>query len=138
VTDLKAKTTELAQWMAEFSLTKAKLQGEGWSVAFERPEHGDDGVVVPVVRPQTPALVEEDLGTPVTSPMMGIFYAAPSVGAPPFVQVGDVVTAGQIIGLIEAMKVFNEIPATVSGTVTKIQAGNGDLVQPGDPLIYIR
>lgn len=128
----------LAEWMAQFSLTKAKLQGEGWSVAFERPEQSDDEVAVPVARPHAPTPVQEDLGTPVTSPMMGIFYAAPSVGAAPFVQVGDVVTAGQIIGLIEAMKVFNEIPATVSGTVTKIQAGNGDLVQPGDPLIYIR
>jgi len=138
VTDLKAKATELARWMAEFSLTQAKLQGDGWSVAFEglEPEPGEAPVAVPRAPVTPPA--QEDLGTPVTSPMMGIFYVAPSVGADPFVQVGDVVTAGQIIGLIEAMKVFNEIPATVSGTVTKIQVGNGDLVQPGDPLIYIR
>lgn len=71
------------------------------------------------------------------SPTTGIYYSSPNPGAPPFVKVGDTVEAGQVIGLIEAMKVFNEITATVSGSVLRVSAQNGQLVQPGDPLIYI-
>ena len=51
--------------------------------------------------------------------------------------VGITIEKGQVVGLIEAMKVFNEITAPVSGTVTAVKAENGQLVQPGDPLIYI-
>jgi acetyl-CoA carboxylase biotin carboxyl carrier protein len=73
----------------------------------------------------------------VSSPMTGIYYSAPSPNAPEFVKEGDSVTAGQVVGLIEAMKVFNEITATTSGKVLKLVAANGALVQPGDPLLYI-
>lgn len=69
--------------------------------------------------------------------MMGIYYSASSPGAPPFVKEGDMVQAGQVVGLIEAMKVYNEIVSSVSGTVKKIAAQNGALVQPGEPLLYI-
>jgi acetyl-CoA carboxylase biotin carboxyl carrier protein len=69
--------------------------------------------------------------------MAGIFYGAPSPGSPPFVQEGDTVAAGQIIGLIEAMKVFNEIPSPVSGTVKRLVAENGAVVGVGDALLLI-
>ncbi len=74
---------------------------------------------------------------PVNSPMTGIYYTAPSPSAPPFVKEGDTVTADQVVGLIEAMKVFNEIVAPISGTVLKLTAKNGDIVNPGEPLLYI-
>jgi acetyl-CoA carboxylase biotin carboxyl carrier protein len=76
-------------------------------------------------------------GTPITSPMTGIFYSSPSPGAPAYCKEGETVNAGQVVGLIEAMKVFNEITAPMSGTVIAIKAENSQLVQPGDPLIYI-
>ena len=69
--------------------------------------------------------------------MTGIYYSAPSPGSPPFVKEGDSVSAGQVIGLIEAMKVFNEIPAPTSGVVSKIVAESGQLVNFGDPLLYL-
>lgn len=69
--------------------------------------------------------------------MTGIYYGSPSPSSPPYVKEGDNVTAGQVVGLIEAMKVFNEIHATVSGTVKKVVAESGAIVNPGDPLIYI-
>ena len=69
--------------------------------------------------------------------MNGIFYSSPSPTAPPFVRVGEHVVAGQVVALIEAMKVFNEITASTSGEISKIVAEQGQVVQPGDPLVYI-
>ena len=69
--------------------------------------------------------------------MVGIFYAAGAPGDPPFVNVGDVVMVGQTIGLIEAMKVFSEIPAEASGRVVEIVAASGVLVQQSEPLFRI-
>jgi acetyl-CoA carboxylase biotin carboxyl carrier protein len=69
--------------------------------------------------------------------MMGIFYACPSPGSPPFVKPGDSVSAGEVVGLIEAMKVFNEIVSPFSGKVALTPAENGQLVQPGDLLLLI-
>lgn len=76
-------------------------------------------------------------GTPIPSPIMGVFYRAPKPGEPNYVDVGDVVEVGQTIGMIEAMKVFSPIPAEIAGTVVACTAENGKLVQPGDPLIYV-
>jgi acetyl-CoA carboxylase biotin carboxyl carrier protein len=69
--------------------------------------------------------------------MTGIYYSSSSPTAPPFVKEGEPVSAGQVVGLIEAMKVFNEIVAPTSGRVLKIVAESGQLVNPGDALLYI-
>ena len=73
----------------------------------------------------------------VKAPLTGIGYAAPSIGTAPYVAVGGVVAAGQVIGLIEAMKLFNEIKSDLSGRVVKIQAENGKLVKAKQPLIEV-
>ena len=73
----------------------------------------------------------------VKAPLTGIWYAAPSVGTAPYVTVGGEVAAGQVIGLIEAMKLFNEIKSDLSGRVVKIQAENGKLVKARQPLIEV-
>ena len=74
----------------------------------------------------------------VTAPMTGVFYRAPAPGAPPYVEVGDFVEEGQTLCLIEAMKVFNEIPSPVSGEVAEILAQNETLVKQGETLFRIR
>lgn len=74
----------------------------------------------------------------ITSPMVGTFYAAPGEGEEPFVNVGDTVKKGQVIGIIEAMKLMNEIEATCDGVVTKILVENKKLVGFGDKLMLIR
>jgi acetyl-CoA carboxylase biotin carboxyl carrier protein len=74
---------------------------------------------------------------PIVSPMTGVFYRAASPDAPPFVEEGDPVAEEQTIGLIEAMKVFSEIPADRSGRVVQIVAATGTLVSQGDPLMLI-
>ncbi len=73
----------------------------------------------------------------VKAPLTGIFYGAPSPGATPYVSVGDHVAVGQIIGLIEAMKLFNEIKSDLAGRVVRICADNGQLVKAKSPLIEV-
>ncbi|MDR5683323.1 MAG: acetyl-CoA carboxylase biotin carboxyl carrier protein [Armatimonadota bacterium] len=74
---------------------------------------------------------------PVTAPMVGTFYRAPSPEAAPFVNEGDWVEEGRTLCIIEAMKMFNEIPADVSGRVVRILAENGAPVEYGQPLFLI-
>lgn len=76
-------------------------------------------------------------GKTVTSPMVGTFYRAPNPGAEPFVKVGDHVEAGQTLGIIEAMKLLNEIEAETSGTVKEICVENAQPVEFGQPLFII-
>ena len=77
-------------------------------------------------------------GTAVTSPIVGVFYAAPGPEKEPFVRVGDRVEAGQVIGIVEAMKLMNEIQSDESGVVTKICVQDGEGVEYGQPLIYVQ
>ena len=76
-------------------------------------------------------------GDAIVAPLTGIFYRSPSPQAPAFVQIGSKVAAGDVIGLIEAMKLFNEIRSTLSGTVRRIVADNGQLVRARQPLIEL-
>ena len=73
-----------------------------------------------------------------TSPMVGVFYAAPSPGEPTFVKVGQTVSAGDTLGIIEAMKIMNPIEATQSGVVEEILVKNGEVIQFGQPLFRYR
>lgn len=84
-----------------------------------------------------PAEAATDAGVTVTAPMVGTFYAAPSPKEPPYVQVGDEVRPGDVLGIIEAMKIMNEIECEVHGRVADILAQNGQPVEYGQPLMII-
>jgi acetyl-CoA carboxylase biotin carboxyl carrier protein len=86
---------------------------------------------------QSAAAAEEDLFI-LKSPIVGTYYEAPSPGAPPFVKVGDAVKEGQVLCIIEAMKLMNEIEADVSGVIAKMFVPNGSPVEYGMPLFGIR
>jgi acetyl-CoA carboxylase biotin carboxyl carrier protein len=73
----------------------------------------------------------------VTAPMVGTFYASVNPESPPFVKVGQAVKAGDTLGIIEAMKMFNQIEADVSGTVLSILVGNGQPVEFDEPMFVI-
>ncbi len=77
-------------------------------------------------------------GTVVKSPIVGTFYRAPDPNSPPFISVGDRVKVGQVLCIIEAMKLMNEIEAEIAGEVLKIHVDNGQPVQYGDPLFTVR
>ena len=83
------------------------------------------------------SVAEEELHM-VKSPIVGTFYEAPAPGAPPFVKPGDTVQAGQVLCIIEAMKLMNEIESDMSGEVVKVLAANGKPVEYGQPLFSIR
>lgn len=146
--DPKSRVTEIAELMDRFGLEEAHWSGDGVSVSFKRSRQATVVATAPVAEPSHGAQAEEPFeeapatpaapqGTPISSPMNGIFYRAASPNAKPFVEEGETVTAGQVVGLIEAMKVFNEITATVSGKVLSIPVESGAVVQPGEALIYV-
>jgi acetyl-CoA carboxylase biotin carboxyl carrier protein len=73
----------------------------------------------------------------ITAPMVGTFYASPSPGAKPFVEIGDEIKVGQVLCIIEAMKMMNQIEADKAGRVTSVMAHNGDPVEFGQPLFVV-
>jgi len=83
------------------------------------------------------APAEDDNTTAITSPMVGTFYTKPKPDAPNFVSVGDHVNADTVVCLVEAMKMFNEIPAGISGTVTAVLVKNEEPVDVGKPLFKV-
>ena len=88
----------------------------------------------PAAAPEAPP---EPRGHQLKSPMVGTFYRAPSPGAPSFVEIGQAVTKGQTLCIIEAMKLLNEIESDVSGTIKAILVENGQPVEYGQPLFLI-
>ncbi len=73
----------------------------------------------------------------VLAPMVGTFYRAPEPGADPFVQVGDAIEVGGVVGIVEAMKLMNPIQAEIAGVVTDVLVGNAETVEFGQPLIAV-
>lgn len=89
-----------------------------------------------VTTAEPPGEPEED-GYAVTAPMVGTFYSASSPGSPPFVQVGDRVKQGDVLCIVEAMKMMNQIEAEVSGTIKAVKVQNGEPVEYGQLLFLI-
>jgi len=84
-----------------------------------------------------PAAIPEGM-VPITAPLLGTFYVAPEPGAPPFVKVGQQITEDTTVGLIEVMKVFNSVRATVGGTIVEVVAQNGQFVEFGQALFIVK
>jgi acetyl-CoA carboxylase biotin carboxyl carrier protein len=105
-------------------------------VAEATPSSGS-GVSSPPPQASRPPATQEDLHI-VKSPIVGTFYEAPAPGAPPFVKIGDVVEAGQLLCIIEAMKLMNEIESDVAGEIVQKLVTNNQAVEYGQPLFAIR
>ena len=103
-------------------------------------EPGQGGVAAPAGPGPAaggPAAVTEVARPSVKAPLTGIFYASPAPGSANYVQVGGEVAVGQVIGLIEAMKLFNEIKSDLAGRVVRVVAESGQLVKARQPLVEV-
>ena len=132
---------KLAEIMDDTGLTEIEIGQADFTVRVSR---GSTAVaaVAPAAAPV--AAAGEQITTPhadhpgvVTSPMVGVAYTAPEPGAAQFISVGDSVSEGQVVMLVEAMKVFNQIKAPRSGTVKSILVESGSPVEFGEPLLII-
>lgn len=118
---------------------KLSQSSKGARMPEEELPQGSKGARISEERTQAGEAKEKAAGIYTQeSPMVGTFYTVPSVDAEPFVKVGDVVKEGQTIGIVEAMKLMNEVNADCSGIVEAIVAENEQMVEYGQPLIKIR
>lgn len=107
-------------------------------IAAPTGEHPHAPVHAPASPEAAPPKEPELKGHVVRAPMVGTFYRAPSPGATPFVELNKTVSKGDTLGMIEAMKMFNQIETEVSGVITAILAENGQPVEYGQPLFLIK
>ena len=146
------KIESLAKLMQETGLTGLELVEGDMELRLERQQEvvavAPAAPVMPVAAPAPAAGAEPQAasqeqaaprkeGALVLSPTVGVFYASPSPDARPFVEVGDQVKKGDTLCIIEAMKLMNEIPSEVDGTVAEICVGNGQVVEYNQPLFRI-
>jgi acetyl-CoA carboxylase biotin carboxyl carrier protein len=102
------------------------------------PEMNGAPAAAPAAAPAPAAPAPEEGLHTVKSPIVGTFYEAPSPGAPPFVKAGDAVEVGQVLCIVEAMKLLNEIESDVAGEIVKKLATNGQPIEYGQELFVIR
>ncbi|MEO1535311.1 MAG: acetyl-CoA carboxylase biotin carboxyl carrier protein [Planctomycetota bacterium] len=148
------KLKELVKLMVENDLTELDLQDQEETVSLKRgvggavmPAYAAPAALAPVAAPApaaadsapAPASGGSDDGlVAIESPMVGTFYSAANPDSPPFVSVGESVSADTVVCIVEAMKVFNEIKAEASGTIAKVLVENGAAVEFGQPLFMIK
>jgi acetyl-CoA carboxylase biotin carboxyl carrier protein len=108
----------------------------GPSRLYLRREPGKRAVLETELR--SPDSLHTAPGVPVIAPLTGVYYSRPTPDQPVFAEPGMVVEAGQVVALIETMKLFNEVITEVSGEVVEILAHDGDLVESGKPIMYVR
>lgn len=114
---------------------KLQLKKYGEQVSLQSAPHLPAAAVTP--NKEITKAAEEEAGMTVEAPLVGTFYSAPSPEDAPFVTVGSRVKKGDVVGIIEAMKLMNEITAPCDGTVEVIQAENGQMVEFGQILMRI-
>jgi len=138
--DAKALVSELLERLARDEVRELEVKRGGVRVRVAKdggpvPARVAGGAIPAGAEVNGPATGAE-LPT-VSAPLTGVFYRSPSPQAQPYVQVGSEVGVGEVIGLIEAMKLFNEIRSTASGRVRRIVADSGQLVRAHQPLIEL-
>lgn len=150
---------ELVQLMVDNGLSSISLRNGGEEITLKRPSENGTATVVsippaaqavagPIVEAPVPtsqadqgdteAQSDDETLVSIISPMVGTYYSAPNPDAPAFVQVGSKVSPDTVVCIIEAMKVFNEIRAEVSGTIERIVASNQQSIEYGQLLFIVR
>jgi acetyl-CoA carboxylase biotin carboxyl carrier protein len=137
---------QLAEIMCTYGLERFELE-EGttqmrlWRPAvYSCPAPAEPAVPAPGAREsagQVPSAPAPAAGRVIVSPMVGVFYSAPTPGADPFIAVGKRLAEGEVLCIVEAMKMMNEITAEFAGEVAAIHAADGDIVEVGQPLLTL-
>ena len=142
---------KLAKIISDNSLTEISLEDGEQAITIRKDLPEVIQAVAPAVQapavpqaaaPAPPAAQAEQKpaakkGTPITSPMVGTFYKSPSPDAAPFVEVGQTIKQGDVVCIVEAMKLMNEIESEVSGKITEICVDDGQPVEFGQVLMYV-
>jgi acetyl-CoA carboxylase biotin carboxyl carrier protein len=136
----------LAPTLAATGLDEVEVEIGKLQVRLARPRAQAPPAAGPALA-SVPAPRQEPAGTPygeptpgnrfVSAPLTGVWYAAPSPGARPYVQLGDEISIGQVVGLIEAMKLFNEIKSDAAGRISRLLIESGTLVKRQQPILEL-
>jgi len=116
----------------------ARLMGSGAHTAAAPVAHAPTAPPAAAIAPVAPAAVEEEVLHILKSPIVGTFYESPSPGSSAFVATGDRVEKGQVVCIVEAMKLMNEIESDAAGEIVKRLVTNGQPIEYGQPLFAIR
>ena len=141
---------EMIDLMNENNLTELEIEKNGTKIKLRRQTtahaEGESLIQGPVIVERQTVTKEKESGQKsvvsskhiqIKSPMIGTFYRAPSPDSPPFVDTGDELEVGQVVCIIEAMKLMNEIKSDIKGKVIEILAENGQAVEFGQPLFLL-
>ena len=145
------KVKKLIELLEESSISEIEIHEGEESVRIARhgsgatqtiiqglaPGHSSDTTVAHSLPQQQAAALAVETGHVIKAPMVGTFYSSATPGAPPFVEVGQTVKEGDVLCIIEAMKIMNQIEADVSGIISKALVESGDPVEYGQPLFVI-
>jgi acetyl-CoA carboxylase biotin carboxyl carrier protein len=150
VESLLALVERLSRTLERSDLLELEVESGGTAVVLRKPAAVEAGLAVPAVAPVpgsagsagpsgSPAggAAGEAERPSVRAPLTGIWYSSPAPGSAPYVQVGGEIAVGQVIGLIEAMKLFNEIKSDLAGRVVRVVPESGTLVKAKQPLIEV-
>jgi oxaloacetate decarboxylase alpha subunit len=139
---------EMINLMNENNLAELEIEKEGTRIKIKKASTQPEvlpSVIIEKTTKEPPAQIKEEEKTPsslpntveIKSPMVGTFYRAPAPEAPPYVEVGSIIEPGQVICIIEAMKLMNEIKSEIKGKILEILVENAEPVEFGQPLFLV-
>lgn len=144
------KMIELIKTVSDSNLTQFQIEEDGFKLSMKTDKQSKvvvqkqesvpkeiQSVAIADAEPAEPKEIKKVDGNVVKSPLVGTFYSASSPDSAPFVKVGDTVKKGQVLGIVEAMKLMNEIESEFDGVVKEIQIENEQVVEYGQPLFVI-
>ena len=144
------KMIELIKTVSDSNLTQFQIEEDGFKLSMKTDKQSKvvvqkqesvpkeiQSVAMDEIKPADQKEIKTAEGNVVKSPLVGTFYSASSPDSAPFVKVGDTVKKGQVLGIVEAMKLMNEIESEFDGVVKEIQIENEQVVEYGQPLFVI-